>query len=150
MQKLKQVDDFVLAHPSLEAYLAELDQRIVRNDALLPKASGVGDLLIQIQQAAQDSQVEVFRIVPGTYLNKNGYYEIPVELGVRGRFFNIIDFIRRYESLARFISTVTVNIQVKQGVLECKIPLIVYTFGAIPVQNGVASNSPPTPAPASK
>lgn len=132
MQKLKQIDDFVLEHPNQEDYLAELDGRIVQLDTLLPSNPDVGDFLIELQQAAYSSQVEVIHISPKTSLNQNGYYEIPVEVGVRGHFFNIVEFIRRSESLARFISMVTVNIQAKQGLLECKIPMVIYTVGALP------------------
>lgn len=134
VQKLKQIDDFVQEHPNQEDYLAELDGRIVQLNALLPSNPDVGDFVIELQQAAYSSQVEVFHISPKTYLNKNGYYEIPIEVGVRGHFFNIVEFIKRSESLARFISTATVNIQVKQGLLECKIPMVIYTFGALPEQ----------------
>jgi len=134
MQKLKQIDEFVLEHPNQEDYLAELDERIVQMNALLPSNPDVGDFLIELQQAAYSSHVEVFHVSPKTYLNKNGYYEIPIEVGVRGYFFNIVEFIKRLESLARFMSMTTVNIQVKQGLLECKIPMVIYTFGTLPEQ----------------
>ena len=143
--KLKLVDDFSQHHPQLDAYLAELDQNILQTDGLLPSDPAVGAFVIQIQQVAKDTQVEIFHIAPGTYLNKSGYYEIPVEVGVRGSFFKVVDFIQRCESLARFTSIAMVNIQAKQGLLECKIPLVIYTFGTAPVK---AESGPNQPKPA--
>lgn len=139
---LKLVDDFSRQHPQLEAYLSELDQKILRTDASLPSDPEVSAFVIQIQQAARDTQVEIFHIVPGTYLAKAGYYEIPVEVGVRGSFFKVVEFIQRCESLARFTSIAMVNIQAKQGVLECKIPLVIYSFGTAPVTAGAALSQP--------
>lgn len=140
--RLKLVDDFSRQHPQLEAYLAELDNKILQTDALLPSDPAVSDFVIQIQQAARETQVEIFHIAPGVYLNKAGYYEIPVEVGVRGSFFQVVEFIQRCESLARFTSIAMVNIQAKQGVLECKIPLVIYTFGTAPVKADAAPNQP--------
>jgi type IV pilus assembly protein PilO len=149
--KLQLVDDFSRQHPQLDAYLADLDQKILQTDGLLPSDPAVSAFVIQIQQAARDTSVEIFHIVPGVYLNKAGYYEIPVEVGVRGSFFKVVEFIQRCESLSRFTSIAMVAIQEKQGLLECKIPLVIYTFGTAPVKADVAPNQPkPTipPAPA--
>ncbi len=140
--RLNLVDEFSRQHPQQDAYLAELDQRILQTDALLPSEPAVSNFVIQIQQAARDTQVEIFHIVPGAYLNKVGYYAIPVEVGVRGSFFHIVEFIQRSESLARFTSIAMVTLQEKQGLLECKIPFQIYTFGTAPVKADILPNQP--------
>jgi type IV pilus assembly protein PilO len=145
--RLKLVDDFSQQHPHLEIYLAELDQKILQTDGLLPSDPAVGAFVIQIQQAAKDTQVEIFHIVPGTYLSNSGYYEIPIEVGVRGSFFKVVDFIQHCESLSRLTSIAMVNIQAKQGLLECKIPLVIYTFGTVPVKAEAGPNQPQVAVP---
>lgn len=139
---LKLVDNFSLQHPQLDTYLAELDQQVAQMNALLPSDSDVSAFVIQLQQAAQERQLDILHITPGTYLSNVGYYEIPVEVEVRGNFFKVIEFIQRCESLARFTTIAAVNIQEKQGLLECKIPLVIYTFGPVPVQDGAVLHQP--------
>lgn len=140
-QRIKVVDDFVRQHPDPDAYLLALDGQITRTNQLLPNNPEIGTFLLQIQQAARDSQVELNRVAPGAFVNKSGYYEIPVEVNVKGSFFQIVDFIKRSESLERLSGASTVTMQFKQGQLECKIPFVIYGFGTAPQQVGVTASS---------
>ncbi len=128
-QAVQLIEGYGIAHPDGTQYLAELDKKLLFIDQLLPNDPDIASFLIQAEQAAQLSGVQVAEIVPNQAEPKNGYREFSVTMTIKGDYFQILDFFQRLEGMQRFSSAAALAVQVKSGVIEGKITVQVYTYG---------------------
>lgn len=134
-QQVKTVETFALAHPEADKYLSELDKRQAMLDKMLPAAPDIGDFVLQVERAAKETGVQVSQMKPSVPVNKEGYREIPVEILVKGNFFQTAAFLKKLEDGQRFSLVQTLSLQSRQSILDCKINATVYAFGISPPPN---------------
>lgn len=139
-QKVKVIETFALAHPDMDGYLFELDNKIIAVDKLLPDTPEVSSFVLQVEQLAQESGVELSYIKPGKVDNKQGYREIAVELSIKGTFPGMMSFLHKTEGGSRFITIGTISTQIGAKGLESKMLAKIYS-------HGVAAAPAATPAP---
>ncbi|MEN6413524.1 MAG: type 4a pilus biogenesis protein PilO [Veillonellales bacterium] len=140
-QKVKSIEAFALVHPNIDQYLTELDGQFAQVEKQLPESLAIGDFLIQAEQVSQDSGVQLMHIKPLPVINKNGYREIPLEVVIKGKFSQTIAFLKKLEEISRFNAVTNMSVQSKQGILESKLTVILYSYGSTP-----AAGSPAAPA----
>ncbi|MCX7780937.1 MAG: type 4a pilus biogenesis protein PilO [Negativicutes bacterium] len=128
-QQVKTVEDFVLAHPETDKYLAELGQRQGFADKLLPNSPDIGEFVREIQRAAVETGVQISYIKPAVPVNKEGYREIPLEILLRGTFFQTTAFLKKLEDGSRFSSVHNLTLHSRQGMLEGKVNVSVFCYG---------------------
>lgn len=133
--RVQVVEAFSLAHPNTDQYLIELDQKKAHADKMLPDRSDVSDFLVLLDQASKDCGIQLTHIKFSPAVNKNGYREIPLEILIRGDYFQTINFLTKMESLPRFNSINRVVTQSKEKVLETKLTVAIYSFGVTQNQN---------------
>lgn len=138
-QRLRIIEKFVLEHPDSDRYMAELDQKITAADQLLPDQPDIGGFLAQLDQTAAASGVKLNQIKPGQALNKAGYREFPIEIIIRGSYADTMTFLTNLESIPRFNSVKNIATQSRQAILESKLSVVIYSYGAVQNQN---SNEP--------
>lgn len=131
-QQVKIVEDFVRVHPSPEEYLLELDNKIIEVNKMLPDNPDVSNFLLQVEQLATESGLELIYLKPGKIDNKQGYREIVMEFSIKGNFPGIMNFLHKTENLSRFISITTISMQVGANSLESKIVAKIYSHGVTP------------------
>ncbi|SMD06503.1 type 4a pilus biogenesis protein PilO [Sporomusa malonica] len=128
-QKLAIIQGFSRNHPDPATYLAELGKKSVQAEAMLPNQPDLGGLLSQIEQATKTCGLQLVEIKPASPLAKAGYREIPVEINIKGSFAQTADLLKKLEDIPRFNSLNHVIMNSRQGLLESKLVLIVYSFG---------------------
>lgn len=127
-QRVAVVESFVRSHPDADNYLAELDAKLMSAQRLLPEQTIMSALLLEIQQAAQDSGVRLLRLKPQKVVVKADYSEIPIEVAIRGNYFSQLKFNSYLENRLRFSIVNKVNIQAQQGILDTKLTIIFYDY----------------------
>jgi type IV pilus assembly protein PilO len=97
--------------PELEKRLAVLEQHMVRLEELIPNREEVADLLYAIGLRAQSTGVELTRMKPeaeepGPYYTKQTY-----EIGVKGPYHHVGQYLAEVGSLPRIITPVEFKLQ---------------------------------------
>lgn len=127
-QWVKQAQEFSLIYPEPAKHLKQLDDKLHLLAQMLPAESQISEFLLQSEAAARDSSVKLTMLKPGTVVIKNGCREYPVELAVRGDFFQIMNFIKAVEANVRFNNVNSLLMQVKSGYLESKLSVTIYSL----------------------
>lgn len=128
-QRLKVIEAYAKQYPDASAHLKELDHRLMQLDAKLPNQPELGEFIKEIEQLSKLNGMRLAEIKPSPTINKEGYREIPIEILLRGSFDNLLKFIKTIESSQRFNAIGNINIQAKQGMLEVKLTMNIYSFG---------------------
>ncbi|MDI6799088.1 MAG: type 4a pilus biogenesis protein PilO [Actinomycetota bacterium] len=87
----------------LEADLAKLKIR-------LPDESEIPTLIIDVNKIAKDAGIEFIQVAQSEWVGGEGYTEIPLNITMEGRYFDIIDFLYRLRHHAREIVVMSINI----------------------------------------
>lgn len=140
-QQVKTVEAFALAHPEADKHLSELERRQVMLDKMLPASPDLSDFVVQVERAAKEAGVQISQLKPSVPVNKEGYREIPVEILIKGNFFQTAAFLKKLEDGQRFSLVQTLSMQARQSVLDCRINATVYAFGI-----STPPNAPAQPA----
>lgn len=139
-ERLKVIEAFAKKHPDSIGYLKELNQKLTLLDAKLPNQPELGEFIREIEQASKLSSMRLAEIKPAAAINKAGYQEIPLEILLTGSFTNLLEFIKTIEGSQRFTSIKNTNIQAKQGMLEVKLTMVIYSFGVAGETGQLSSN----------
>ena len=129
-QRVLIIENYSLAHPDASQHAAELNRKINHSNQLLPGSADISGFLMHLEQIGKASSVQITQIQPGAPVNKSSYQEIPITMIVKGNYFQVLDFLSRMEGVNRFNSILSMGIQSKAGILEGKVVLNVYAFGA--------------------
>nr|WP_092068113.1 type 4a pilus biogenesis protein PilO [Dendrosporobacter quercicolus]NSL46949.1 type 4a pilus biogenesis protein PilO [Dendrosporobacter quercicolus DSM 1736]SDL70183.1 Tfp pilus assembly protein PilO [Dendrosporobacter quercicolus] len=134
-QAVKRLEEYAKQHPQGDVYLAELEQKISEVNSLLPDGGWMGRLLIQVDEAATGSGVELVSMKPQQVINGKGVRAYPFELVLRGskqQFSGVLEFVVKLHSLTRYANIVSISTELQQNMLETKILLLAYSFGQVP------------------
>lgn len=134
-QRNGQIESFALAHPNSDEYLLEVDQKVFTVNQLLPNELDVSDFLVQLNQTAITSGVRLVQIKPAQPVNKSGYREIPVEILIRGSYFQTLNFLTKFDNVPRFAMINNISTQSRQNILESKLSVSIYCYGVTQTQN---------------
>ncbi|MDT8901800.1 type 4a pilus biogenesis protein PilO [Anaeroselena agilis] len=122
------IEAHALAHPDPAKHMAELDARRRALDRMLPETPGVSDFLVAVEKAARASGVQIMQVKPAPVVSRNGYHETPLDLLVRGDFFQTVGFLKRLEDAPRFNSVPQLTMDMKPGGgLETKLQVVIYS-----------------------
>ena len=142
-QRVQVIETYAKQHPDSGAHLKELDQKLTQINVKLPDQPELGEFIKEIEQASKLSGMRLAEIKPAVAINKAGYREIPIEILLRGSFANLLEFVKAIESGKRFTSIATTNIQAKQGMLEVKLTMNIYSFGVVDEPKQPSQNPAP-------
>ncbi len=122
------IEAYVLAHPDPAKHMAELETRRRSVDRMLPETPGVSDFLVVVEKAARASGVQVIHIKPAQPVSRNNYQETPLDILVRGDFFQTAGFLKQLEDAPRFnaVNSLAMNMKLGGG-LETKLQVVIYS-----------------------
>lgn len=122
------IEAHVLAHPDPAKHMAELDARRRVVDRMLPETPGVSDFLVIVEKAARASGVQIMHIKPAQVVSRNNYQETPLDILIRGDFFQTVAFLKQLEDAPRFNSVNSLALNMKLGGgLETKLQVVIYS-----------------------
>jgi type IV pilus assembly protein PilO len=90
--------------PKLQKDLQELEARLKEAIARLPDKKEIPDLLSNISKKARESGLEIILFRPRGENFQEFYAEIPVEIVVKGNFFNVVSFFDEVGRLTRLVN----------------------------------------------
>jgi len=90
--------------PQLQKELHELDIRLKEAVAQLPNKKEMADLLSGISAKAQTSGLEIILFRPRAENFKDFYAEVPIDINVRGDFYNVVTFFDEVGRLNRLVN----------------------------------------------
>jgi len=128
-QRVQTIEAFANAHPDIGAYETELNNKLAQVDKMLPNNAEISEFIIEAENIAKISGVQLLRIKPAPAVNKNGYREIPLEMVVKGNYFQTLSFLKKLEEITRFNSVLNLATQSKNGDLESKLSVVIYSYG---------------------
>lgn len=123
------IQEFARKNPDTEKYLDEVRKRVSLVDGMIPAQTDLSSFLIQLEQAAAACGLQLHEVKHGQIIIKTGYLEIPVEIMIKGSFAQTRAFLQKLETMARFNIVSHISIQSRQGVLDCKLSLVIYSYG---------------------
>jgi len=126
-QKVQVVEKFALAYPNVDRHLAGLENKFIQTSRMLPDYPDIREFLLQVEAAANGSGVKLLQIQPGICVNKEGYWEVPIEIMTRGSFFQTITFLKKIEDCPRFNSVVRLSLQSQTWGLESNFVVVIYS-----------------------
>lgn len=127
-QKTAIIQEFAKENPDADMYLAQIEKRAIGADRKLPSSFAISDCLLQLEKAAADSGVRLSEFKPGQKISKAGYQELPVEITIKGTFVQTLAFLHKLENTERFVSVNSVNIKSRQGMLDSRLSIIIYSM----------------------
>jgi type IV pilus assembly protein PilO len=135
-QQVKNIESFALAHPEADKYLAELDRRQIVADKMLPNHPELSEFVMQVERSAREAGVQVLQLKPSVPASRQGYREIPIEILIKGNFFQTANFLKKMEDGSRFTLVQNLTMHSRQGIIESKLNLAIFSFGSAtaPVQ----------------
>jgi Tfp pilus assembly protein PilO len=77
----------------------ENQARLIELAKMMPEASQIPSLMLQIQDLADQSGIEFLSITPGDPVDSGDYQTIPLQLDFTGTYFDMSDFAYRVEQL---------------------------------------------------
>jgi Tfp pilus assembly protein PilO len=127
-QRVKAITDYVRTNPDPDQHLADVHSKVAVVDRMLPNTGDIGAFLLQLQAAAKQSNVQLSQVRPGQASNMNNLGNIPVELKIKGSYFQVLDFLRLLENETRFVKIISINLHAQGDLLESKLALLVYSY----------------------
>ena len=129
LQQVKVIENFVLAHPTPQQHILELDSKIMQVDKMLPDSPEISSFLVQLEQLSRECGVQLCYLKPTKTVNKEGYREIEVEFSINGRYPQIMNFLNKSENGSRFINVTNIAMQLGKNGLESKMSAKIYSHG---------------------
>lgn len=88
----------------LQKEIRELDARLKEAVAQLPNKREIPDLLSSISSKARESGLEIVLFRPRAENYQDFYAEVPVDIIVKGRFYNVVSFFDEVGRLDRLVN----------------------------------------------
>lgn len=134
-QRIQVIETYLLAHPNAEEYATELTTNQEYLGRTLPNNGEIRTFLLQLEQSAQESNVQLAHVKPAPPVSKNGYSELPLDITIKGDFFQTLNYLKRLENGARLATISKLSITVQNNVLESKMIVTIYSYSAASPQN---------------
>lgn len=90
--------------PALQKQVSELDAKLRQAVAQLPNRKEMAELLRSIATKAQESGLEVLLFRPRPEKYEDFYAEVPVDITVKGNFYNAVNFFDEVGRLDRLVN----------------------------------------------
>ncbi|ORT99567.1 hypothetical protein D081_1717 [Anaerovibrio sp. JC8] len=125
-RQVDEINSFQGIHGDMEVYLANLSREYNRMEGLLPGDESIAGVVGELQTQAEASRLELILLKPGKKISHDKYGERDIELGVRGEYFSIMDFLQALQQGTRFNKTNSISIKYSPQGLECHINISIF------------------------
>lgn len=128
-QQNSTIQSFAKKKPDTDRYLVEVEKKAALADAILPNNADIGGFLIQLEKAATASGLQLCEVKPAKNIIKTNYQETSLEVITKGSFVQTLAFLQNLENVVRFNAVSSISVQSRQGLLEGKLTIIIYSYG---------------------
>jgi len=103
-QKKKELD-------KIEAEIIVLNQTLKRLEAIIPQRKEIWDILKKTNQLALDSRLNIVNFQPQGEVNKEFYFEWPIDFEITGNYHNLALFFDRLSTFSRLFNVENFSIK---------------------------------------
>lgn len=125
-EKVQKAKDTLKRQKQIKREMADIREKMEEVERKMPKEPEIPQLIKDIQLAAEQSGVELVSLKLEELASFKDYSEIPVEIEVGCRFFDLVDFLYRMHNLPREIKITSIEI----GEGERNFPYLAVTMKA--------------------
>ena len=146
-QRLASYQTFADQNKDYNAFAAKQEEYILEAKKALPDTVTVSELVQEYSNLTQEAGIQFKSVKPpsGKLQQKNGAYEVPINIAISGNYYKIVDFLQKVENGTRFakldktsVSAVTSNNDTS-GNLDMTAEFTVYSLkNALGVMNSSA------------
>ncbi|TNE52207.1 MAG: hypothetical protein EP343_02060 [Deltaproteobacteria bacterium] len=116
-----------------QAEIARLDGELAKATTLLPTSKELPTLLRRIDNLGRKSGLEILRFRPGREKPKQFYSEVPIRIGVKGTFYELMIFLNKVSNLDRIVTIQSVSLtnptfKNQKLLLGAKFQLVTYRY----------------------
>jgi len=112
-QRFKALNTTLVRLKDIKKRAQKIKAEVERMGKLIPETPEVPSLILEIQDIANQADMEFQKIKPSPLVEKGEYAELPLEITVDGYFYDLVDFLYRMEKLSRAIKIT--KIQISEG-----------------------------------
>ncbi|WP_027407563.1 type 4a pilus biogenesis protein PilO [Anaerovibrio sp. RM50] len=124
--QVEDINSFQNANGDIEVYFARLTKEYQRIDRLLPDNESISGFIDIIQRQSEEKGLELISMKPGKAIRGDKCTEQPIELGLRGGYFQIMDFFKTMQQDSRYTKTNSLSIKYSPQGLECHINVSIF------------------------
>lgn len=147
-QQIQQLNQYKLRYQQLAAIKQESGQmalRLLNIKRAMPAEPELPSLMIEMQQLAEDSGLDLNNINFSQVADKGAYGEMSINMSVEGSFYTVLDWLQRLKSLSRKVVVDTLSFSVKEyPVLSVNVTARAFTLKADSSQAQPAGGSAPS------
>lgn len=137
---------------------------LIKVNNRVPDSPQLPSLVVEIQDLANEAGIDFISIKPAEMVATGEYTTLPIELGLHGQFFDVVDFLYRLQHLTREIRVEKLDLSKQltpggesaaedDGGLDLSITANVYVMGSVPgaqAPKEAPGSGGQTPAPSGK
>lgn len=122
-----------------KAESAQIEKELVHLNEQMPIEAQIASLLVDLQDMANESGVDLVSITPSDPTPLQRFSEIQMQLGISSTFFDLVDFLYRLETMPRIAKVTRLSIQggTSYPELSSTLAISVYMLGKPGMQGGV-------------
>lgn len=116
-QQIQQLNQYKLRYQQLAAIKQESGQmalRLLNIKRAMPSEPELPSLMLEMQQLAEDSGLDLNNINFSQVADKGAYGEMNINMTVEGSFYTVLDWLQRIKSLSRKVVIDTLSFSVKE------------------------------------
>lgn len=116
-----------------QAEIARLDGELAKATTLLPTSKEIPTLLRRIDNLGRKSGLAIARFRPGREKAQKFYSEVPIRIGVKGTFYELMIFLNKVSNLDRIVTIKSVSLtnpvfKNQKLVLNARFQLVTYRY----------------------
>lgn len=127
-RQVTSITAFQRQHEDFEAHIAEINREYQLMEKLLPNDEAAVAFIQQLENHAEVSGLELISLRPGKVIKGDKYIEQPFEVGVRGEYASIMEFLKNLPQVTPYNKTESFSIKYSPQGLECHINVSIFYF----------------------
>lgn len=109
-QKFDTLNATIIRLKSVKQRTQEIEARLAEIGKAIPETAEVPSLLVDLQDIANEADIDFLSIRPSSLTEQDGYAISPFEITINGYFYDLVDFLYRLEKLPRLLKVTKITI----------------------------------------
>ncbi len=126
--EIAKYEKIVKGKEDLEKKLEKRREFLAEIQTILPSEKEIPDLLKEIAQKGKKNGLEILVFQPGSEIQKDYYNIIPLNIEVKGKFEQIINFFNEVENMPRLVILDSAQLESKEGDPNLVVKSQIHTF----------------------
>ncbi|MBE6106736.1 type 4a pilus biogenesis protein PilO [Anaerovibrio lipolyticus] len=127
-KRVASITAFQRKREDFEVYITEINKEYQLMERLLPSDESAVAFIEQLEEQAETNGLELISLRPGKVIKGDKCVEQPIEVGVRGEYASIMEFLKNLPQVPPYNKTKSISIKYSPQGLECHINVSIFYF----------------------